>query len=131
MAATVHSMSAMVQRANGTATASARPNTWIARRSSRRQRHAAAAVQVAAVAGGGPLLDPSAGGKRRVVVPQRLDPSKLEDVRQAEAFGPRVSGRSQSQALTAPAKLLAAAGASVARHLAAPTPGCSPTTGSL
>lgn len=45
----------------------------------------------AAPGGGGGLVDPSAGGPRRVVVPQRLDPAMLEDVRKAEAVGPRVS----------------------------------------
>lgn len=45
----------------------------------------------AAPGGSGGLVDPSTGGPRRVVVPQRLDQSVLEDVRKAEAFGPRVS----------------------------------------
>ncbi|KAL4424134.1 hypothetical protein ABPG75_001435 [Micractinium tetrahymenae] len=47
------------------------------------------AAVAAAAAGGGGLVDPSASGPRRVVVPQTLDPSLLEDVRKAEAFGPR------------------------------------------
>ncbi|KAL4438519.1 hypothetical protein ABPG77_000167 [Micractinium sp. CCAP 211/92] len=47
-------------------------------------------VTLAAAPGGsGGLVDPSTGGVRRVVVPQRLDQSVLEDVRKAEAFGPR------------------------------------------
>lgn len=47
-----------------------------------------AAPRAAAPPGGG-LIDPSAGGKRRVVAPQKLDPSTLQDVRRAQAFGPR------------------------------------------
>lgn len=35
-------------------------------------------------------MDPSAPGKRLVVAPQKLDPHMLEDVRKAEAVGPRV-----------------------------------------
>lgn len=36
------------------------------------------------------LVDPGAPGKRLVVTPQQLNPSKLEDMRKAESFGPRV-----------------------------------------
>lgn len=35
------------------------------------------------------LVDPGAPGKRLVVTPQQLNPSKLEDMRKAESFGPR------------------------------------------
>ena len=44
----------------------------------------------AAAASGGGLVDPTAAGPRRVVVAPKLDPRLLEDVRKAQAVGPRV-----------------------------------------
>ena len=48
-------------------------------------------VRVVLTPSTGPLVDPTAAGPRRVVAAQKLNPGKLEDVRKAEAVGPRVS----------------------------------------
>lgn len=64
---------------------------FVVSRSGGRNGPTPAAAVPAAAGGGGSLVDPAAGGPRRVVVPQRMDPSLLEDVRKAEASGPRVS----------------------------------------
>jgi hypothetical protein len=55
-----------------------------------RRARANAATRRHATAATAALVDPSTSGKRLVVTPQKLDVSKLEDVRKAEACGPRV-----------------------------------------
>ncbi|KAI3424265.1 hypothetical protein D9Q98_009619 [Chlorella vulgaris] len=54
-----------------------------------RRARANAATRRHATAATAALVDPSTSGKRLVVTPRKLDVSKLEDVRKAEACGPR------------------------------------------